>query len=116
LRLNSSRARQASRTVPQAPPAPARRGTVASPRRRARGSNYVAQDPGLPTTGPLGPWDDVRLEALWAHGTQVDPTSPFGFGRPRGVARTTPPYDEYTLATSLVDTALPEDDLFAGLR
>jgi mycothiol S-conjugate amidase len=59
---------------------------------------------------------DVRFEALLAHATQIDPTSPFWFGIPREEARTVHPWEEYTLARSLVDTDLPEDDLFAGVR
>ena len=58
---------------------------------------------------------DVRGEALLAHATQIDPTSPFWFGLPPEVARTVYPFDDYVLARSLVDTDIPEDDLFAGL-
>jgi hypothetical protein len=32
------------------------------------------------------------------------------------VAATVHPYDDYTLARSLVDSEPPEDDLFAGVR
>jgi hypothetical protein len=32
------------------------------------------------------------------------------------VAKTVHPYDDYILARSLVETAPPEDDLFAGIR
>jgi len=59
---------------------------------------------------------DVRGEALLAHATQIDPTSPFWFGLPPEVARTVYPYDDYVLARSEVDTDIPENDLFAGLR
>ena len=58
---------------------------------------------------------DVRTDALLAHATQVDPTSPFWFGLPREVARTIHPYEEFILASSRVDSALPETDLFAGI-
>ena len=58
---------------------------------------------------------DVRLDALLAHATQVDPTSPFWFGLPRDVARTVHPYEEYILAASRVEVDLPETDLFAGI-
>jgi mycothiol S-conjugate amidase len=67
---------------------------------------------------------DVRREALLAHATQVDPTSPFWFGLPPEVARSVHPVDEYVLARSRVgpagqapaaDAAI-EDDLFAGVR
>ncbi|CAN5842400.1 mycothiol conjugate amidase Mca [soil metagenome] len=59
---------------------------------------------------------DARADALLAHATQIDPTSPFWFGLPREVAAEIHPYDDYILARSLVDTPLPEDDLFAGVR
>lgn len=75
-----------------------------------------SQDHRITTSVPIEPWFDVRLEALLAHATQVDPKSPFWFGLPREVARTIHPYDEYILAKSLVDTSIPEDDLFAGVR
>jgi mycothiol S-conjugate amidase len=58
---------------------------------------------------------DVRTDALLAHATQVDPTSPFWFGLPREVARTIHPYEEFILAASRVDSELPETDLFAGI-
>lgn len=75
-----------------------------------------SQDHRITTSVPIEPWFDVRLEALLAHATQVDPSSPFWFGLPREVARTIHPYDEYILAKSLVDVELPEDDLFKGVR
>lgn len=57
----------------------------------------------------------VRRQALLAHATQIDPTSSFWFGLPDEVSNTLHPFDEYTLARSLVDSPLPEDDLFAGI-
>lgn len=57
----------------------------------------------------------VRREALLAHATQIDPASPYWFGLPPDVADTVHPYEEYTLARSLVETGLPEADLFAGI-
>ena len=65
---------------------------------------------------PCGDFFSVRDEALKAHATQVDPTSPFWFGLPPEVMREVHPFDDYELARSLVDTTIPEDDLFAGLR
>ncbi len=59
--------------------------------------------------------NDVRRAALLAHATQIDPTSPFWFGLPPE-ADSAYPYEDFILARSLVDTALPEDDLFAGVR
>ncbi len=75
-----------------------------------------SQDARITTTLDVTDHHDVRWEALLAHATQVDPSSPFWFGLPREVARTIHPYDDYILARSTVGTDLPEDDLFAGLR
>ncbi|MCC5950568.1 MAG: mycothiol conjugate amidase Mca [Acidimicrobiia bacterium] len=58
---------------------------------------------------------EVRKAALLAHATQVAPDSPFWFGLPDDVAQTIHPEDVYVLAQSRVHTALPEDDLFAGI-
>jgi mycothiol S-conjugate amidase len=61
---------------------------------------------------------DVRADALRAHATQVDPTSPFWFGLPPEILRTLHPYDDYFLARSRIGpagTGVEEDDLFAGL-
>jgi len=63
----------------------------------------------------IGPWFDVRLDALLAHATQVDPESAFWFGLPREVARTIHPFEDYILAASRVESPLPETDLFAGV-
>lgn len=73
------------------------------------------QDDRVTTTIDIGPWYDVRLEALLAHATQVDPDSAFWFGLPREIARTVHPFDEYILARSRVDTTVPETDLFEGI-
>jgi mycothiol S-conjugate amidase len=61
-------------------------------------------------------WWEVRRDALLAHATQIDPESPFWFGLPDDVARTIHPFDDYILARTRIETSLPEDDLFAGLR
>jgi mycothiol S-conjugate amidase len=55
-------------------------------------------------------------EALLAHATQVDPTSPHWFGLPPEVADQIHPFDEYQLARNLTASEPPEDDLFAGIR
>jgi mycothiol S-conjugate amidase len=75
-----------------------------------------SNDDRITTSVDLTGFADVRSDALRAHATQVDPTSRFWFGLPPEVARTVHPYDDYALARSLVDAALPEDDLFAGVR
>ncbi|SHG54803.1 mycothiol conjugate amidase Mca [Streptoalloteichus hindustanus] len=58
---------------------------------------------------------EQRDEALKAHATQIDPNSRW-FAVPREVEREVWPTEEYELVRSLVDTTLPEDDLFAGVR
>jgi mycothiol S-conjugate amidase len=74
------------------------------------------QDDRITTSIDISKFADVRPRALMAHRTQVDPESKFWFGLPPEEARTIHPYDEYVLARSLVDTDLPENDLFAGTR
>ncbi len=74
-----------------------------------------SQDDKITTAVPIHGFEDVRRDALLAHTTQVDPTSPFWFGLPWDVARTVHPYDDWVLARSRVAAELPESDLFAGL-
>jgi mycothiol S-conjugate amidase len=58
---------------------------------------------------------EIRDLALLAHATQIDPESSW-FAVPLDVAATAWPTEDYHRARSLVDTELPEDDLFAGIR
>jgi len=74
-----------------------------------------SQDERITTRVAIHGFEDVRRDALVAHATQVDPTSPFWFGLPWEVARTVHPYDDWVLARSMVPVELPETDLFAGL-
>ncbi|MGH3494466.1 MAG: mycothiol conjugate amidase Mca [Sciscionella sp.] len=57
----------------------------------------------------------ARDEALRAHATQVDPSSRF-FAVATEMQQQIWPTEEYELARSLVDSTVPEDDLFAGVR
>ena len=57
---------------------------------------------------------EIRDRALLAHATQIDPNSSW-FACPLDVQRAAWPTEDYHLARSLVDTELPEDDLFAGV-
>ena len=75
-----------------------------------------SQDDRITTQVSLEGYEEIRFEALLAHGTQVDPNSPFWFGLPREVSRKIHPFDDYVLAQSRVPSELPETDLFAGLR
>ncbi|HJR26806.1 MAG TPA: mycothiol conjugate amidase Mca [Acidimicrobiales bacterium] len=76
------------------------------------------QDERITTSIDIAGYGHVRLDALLAHATQVDPNSPFWFGLPRDVSESLHPYDDYVLAwvADEVDAPTPEDDLFAGLR
>ncbi|MFJ5989787.1 mycothiol conjugate amidase Mca [Lentzea sp. NPDC092896] len=58
---------------------------------------------------------DVRDEALKAHATQIDPTSRW-FAIPMDLQREIWPTEEYELVRSQVDSTLPENDLFAGVK
>lgn len=57
----------------------------------------------------------VRDRALLAHATQIDPDGSW-FAVPLEVHQHAWPTEDYELARSVVDTELPEDDLFAGVR
>jgi mycothiol S-conjugate amidase len=52
---------------------------------------------------------------LLAHATQVDPGGA-RFAVPLEVHQKAWPTEDFELVESLVDTELPEDDLFAGVR
>ncbi len=56
-----------------------------------------------------------RDDALRAHATQIDPAGAF-FGTPVEVQRRLWPTEEFELAQTRVKTAIPEDDLFAGIN
>jgi mycothiol S-conjugate amidase len=58
---------------------------------------------------------DVAKEALRAHATQIDPESRW-FAVSLELQREVWPTEEYELVRSMVDSTLPEDDLFAGVR
>jgi mycothiol S-conjugate amidase len=62
-----------------------------------------------------GDYFEVRDEALKAHATQIDPNSRW-FAVPLEQQREAWSTEEYELVRSLVDSTLPEDDLFAGIR
>ncbi|MEU5880251.1 mycothiol conjugate amidase Mca [Spirillospora sp. NPDC047279] len=67
------------------------------------------------TRVPCADYFETRDQALLAHATQIDPNG-FWFVCPLDVQREAWPTEDYHLARSLVDTELPEDDLFAGIR
>jgi mycothiol S-conjugate amidase len=57
---------------------------------------------------------EVRNRALLAHRTQIDPNSRW-FALDPDLERDLWPHEDYELARSLVDTTLPENDLFTGI-
>ncbi len=88
----------------------------------------MKRDEPITTSIDTSGFAEVRSDALRAHATQVDPSSPFWFGLPPEVLRTIYPFDDYFLARSRIGPAgdalsmdasggmVPERDLFAGLR
>jgi mycothiol S-conjugate amidase len=62
----------------------------------------------------VGEFLEHRTRALLAHATQVDPEGMW-FKVPDEVIREVYPWEDYTLARSVVTVQLPEDSLFAGL-
>ncbi len=69
----------------------------------------------LTTRVPASDWFEVRDRALIAHRTQIDPGS-LWFAVPLDFQRRVWPTEDFELARSHVESELPEDDLFAGLR
>jgi mycothiol S-conjugate amidase len=57
----------------------------------------------------------VRDDALRAHATQIDPTSPFWFGLPEEVRHRLHPFEHFTLAHSRVGIEDDETDLFSRI-
>lgn len=60
-------------------------------------------------------WFEVRDQALKAHATQIDPDGQW-FAVPLELQRSVWPTEDFELARSVVETDIPETDLFAGLR
>lgn len=66
------------------------------------------------TQVPVGDHLDRRDAALRSHASQVAPDDRFFFW-PNDVQRAAWPFDDFQLVESSVETALPENDLFAGI-
>jgi mycothiol S-conjugate amidase len=71
--------------------------------------------PRITTRVECAEWFPRRDEALLSHATQIDPTSRW-FAVPLQLRQQINSTEDYELARSLLDTDLPEDDLFAGVR
>ncbi|MGI8870453.1 MAG: mycothiol conjugate amidase Mca [Mycobacteriales bacterium] len=82
---------------------------------RARAERRRAASDRITTRVPCGNYFEIRDQALIAHATQVDPTGGW-FRIPLAIQREVWPTEDYELVRSMVETALPEDDLFAGVQ
>jgi mycothiol S-conjugate amidase len=69
----------------------------------------------LTTRVPCADYFGVRDQALLAHATQIDPDGAW-FAIPHAVQAQVWPTEDFELVVSHVETSLPEDDLFAGVR
>ncbi len=69
----------------------------------------------ITTRVPCADYFSVRDRALIAHATQVDPGGAW-FAVPLEVHQEAWPTEDFELVRSHVETTLPEDDLFAGIR
>ena len=72
-------------------------------------------DARITTRVPCAEYFSVRDRALIAHATQVDPEGPW-FAVPLDVHQAAWPTEDYELVRSHVQSDIPEDDLFAGIR
>jgi mycothiol S-conjugate amidase len=80
-----------------------------------RADDTTRREPNMTTRVPCGEWFERRDAALLAHATQVDPNGWF-FQVPLAIQREVWNTEDFELARSLVDSTMPEDDLFAGVR
>lgn len=72
-------------------------------------------DSRITTRVPCADYFQVRDRALLAHATQIDPEG-IWFAVPLEIQQLVWPTEDYELVRSHVDSPVPEDDLFAGLR
>jgi mycothiol S-conjugate amidase len=76
---------------------------------------WMRNRPYLATTQVnVGAFFEHRDQALRAHASQVAPDSHFFFW-PNDIQRRAWPFEDFQLARSLVESELPETDLFAGI-
>jgi mycothiol S-conjugate amidase len=69
----------------------------------------------ITTRVECGEYFEIRDNALRAHATQVDPDG-FWFHMPMELQIKIWPTEDFELARSMVDSPVPESDLFAGVR
>ncbi|GGL90243.1 mycothiol conjugate amidase Mca [Micromonospora yangpuensis] len=80
-----------------------------------RWEDRVDKGPRITTRVECAEYFPVRDDALRAHATQVDPDG-FWFHVPMEMQQRAWPTEDFELVRSLVDSPLPESDLFAGVR
>ncbi|MDX6328970.1 MAG: mycothiol S-conjugate amidase [Streptomycetaceae bacterium] len=80
-----------------------------------RWKSFDRPERSITTHVPCAEYFEIRDKALLAHATQIDPDGAW-FHVPMDIQKEVWPSEDYELARSLVDTSLPEDDLFAGVR
>ena len=71
-------------------------------------------EPEITTQVDIGKWLPQARDALIAHATQIDPNGSW-FAVPDEVVADIYPWEDYTLARSLVPAPRPERDLFAAI-
>jgi len=77
-------------------------------------SGEEIREPEVTTQVDVAKWLPQARGALIAHATQIDPNGSW-FAIPDEVVADIYPWEDYTLARSLVPTPRPERDLFAGI-
>jgi mycothiol S-conjugate amidase len=80
-----------------------------------RWKSFDRPERSITTHVPCADFFEIRDKALLAHATQIDPDGAW-FHVPMDIQKEVWPTEDYELAQSRVDTSLPEDDLFAGVR
>jgi mycothiol S-conjugate amidase len=80
-----------------------------------RWKSFDRPERSITTHVPCADFFEIRDKALLAHATQIDPDGAW-FHVPMDIQKEVWPTEDYELAKSRVDTSLPEDDLFAGVR
>jgi mycothiol S-conjugate amidase len=80
-----------------------------------RWKSFDRPERSITTNVPCEDFFEIRDKALLAHATQIDPDGPW-FHVPMDIQKEVWPTEDYELSQSRVDTSLPEDDLFAGVR
>jgi mycothiol S-conjugate amidase len=75
----------------------------------------LEHDKRITTRVPCAEFYPVRDRALIAHATQIDPEGAW-FAVPLDVHQEAWPTEDYELVHSMVESSLPEEDLFAGIR